>query len=94
MVHNLNNWVMDSGAMCHMTPYQQDFIPGTTYLLDKAVEVVDGYTIPLKLSGPILIQTQSNQGDEVNICVQSVTLVPNLSQQLVLLMSLANRRRS
>ena len=26
LVHDLNNWVMDSGATCHMTPYKNDFV--------------------------------------------------------------------
>ena len=24
----LTNWILDSGAMCHMTPQVPDFIPG------------------------------------------------------------------
>ena len=39
----LNNWILDSGPTCHMTPKILDFI--TVYLedTDKHIEVVDGH---------------------------------------------------
>ena len=31
----LTNWILDSGATCHMTPEVKDFIPGTLEDTDK-----------------------------------------------------------
>ena len=31
----LTNWILDSGATCHMTPEVSDFIPGTLQDTDK-----------------------------------------------------------
>ena len=33
----LTNWVLDSGATCHMTPEVSDFIPGTLEYTDKYI---------------------------------------------------------
>ena len=37
----LTNWILDSGATCHMTPYVLDFIPGSLEDTDKYIEVAD-----------------------------------------------------
>ena len=39
----LTNWVLYSGAMCHMTPEVLDFIPGSLEDTDKNIEVADGH---------------------------------------------------
>ena len=31
----LTNWILDSGATCHMTPEVSDFIPGSFEYTDK-----------------------------------------------------------
>ena len=38
----LINWILDSGATCHMTPEVTDFIPGSLEDTDKYIEVADG----------------------------------------------------
>ena len=38
----LTNWILDSGATCHMTPEVTDFIPGSLEDTDKFIEVEDG----------------------------------------------------
>ena len=35
----LTNWILDFGAMCHMTPEVSDFIPGSLVDIYKHVEV-------------------------------------------------------
>ena len=35
----LNNWISDSGATCHMTPDILDFIPRSLLETDKYIEV-------------------------------------------------------
>ena len=37
----LTNWILDSGAMYHMTPQVSDFIPGSLEDTDKYIEVAD-----------------------------------------------------
>ena len=37
----LTNWILDSGATCHMTPEVMDFIPGSLEDADKFIEVAD-----------------------------------------------------
>ena len=41
----LTNWILDSGATCHMTPEVTDFIPGTLEDTDKFIEVADGHHV-------------------------------------------------
>ena len=38
----LTNWILDSGATCHMTPEVKDFVPGTLEDTDKFIEVAYG----------------------------------------------------
>ena len=42
------NWILDSGAMCHMTPQVSDFIPGSLEDTDKHIEFVDGHHVTAK----------------------------------------------
>ena len=44
----LTNWVLDSGATCHMIPHVSDFIPGLLGDTDKNVEVVNGNHVTAK----------------------------------------------
>ena len=87
-VHDLHNWVMDSGATCHMTPYKSDFQQGSETQEDKAVEVADGFTVPSTLSGTVIIHVTSDQGDPIHIRIQGVLHVPELSRRLFSLMAL------
>ena len=44
----LTNWILDSGATCHMTPEVTDFIPGSLEDTDKFIEVADGHHVMAK----------------------------------------------
>ena len=44
----LVNWILDSGATCHMTPEITDFIPGLLEDTDKFIEVADGHLVTEK----------------------------------------------
>ena len=44
----LSNWILDSGATCHMTPEVTDFIPGSLEDRDKFIEVADGHNVTVK----------------------------------------------
>ena len=39
----LTNWILDSGATCHMTLYISDFILGLLLEIDEYIEVADGF---------------------------------------------------
>ena len=39
----LTNLILDSGAMCQMTPQFSDFIPGSLEDMDKYIEFTDGH---------------------------------------------------
>ena len=41
----LKNWILDSGATCHMTPEVSDFILVSLEDTDKHIEVVDGHHV-------------------------------------------------
>ena len=51
----LTNWILDSGATCHMTPEVTDFIPGSLEDTDKYIEVVDGHHVTAKQKGSVRI---------------------------------------
>ena len=38
----MNNWVLDLGEMCHMTPDISDFVPISLEETDKHIEFADG----------------------------------------------------
>ena len=44
----LTNWILDSGATCHMTPEVTDFIPGKLEDTDKYIEVADRHHVTSK----------------------------------------------
>ena len=44
----LTNWILDSGATCHMTPEVTDFIPGSLEDKDKFIEVADRHHVTMK----------------------------------------------
>ena len=44
----LTNWILDSGATCHMTPQVSDFILGSLEDTDKYIEVADVHYVIVK----------------------------------------------
>ena len=44
----LTNWILDSGATCHMTSEFSDFIPGLLEDTDKCIEVFDRHQATAK----------------------------------------------
>ena len=52
----LTNWILDSGATCHMTPEVTDFIPGSLENTDKFIEVADRHHVTAKQKGSVRIQ--------------------------------------
>ena len=56
------NWILDSGATCHMTPEVSYIIPGTLEDTDKYIEVADGHHVTAKQKGQVQIQTCDDNG--------------------------------
>ena len=44
----LTNWILDSGATCHMKPEVSDFIPRSLEDTDKYIEVTDRHHVTAK----------------------------------------------
>ena len=44
----LTNWILNSGATCHITPEVSDFIPGSLEDTDKYIEFTDGHHVTAK----------------------------------------------
>ena len=58
----LTNWILYSGATCHMKPEVSDFIPGSLEDTDKYIEVADGYHVTSKQKGQVRIKMCNNNG--------------------------------
>ena len=52
----LTNWILDSGATCHMTPEVTGFIPGSLEDTDKFIEVADRHHVTEKQKVQVRIQ--------------------------------------
>ena len=57
----LTNWILDSGATCHMTPEVTDIIPGALEDTEKYIEVADGHHVTAK-KGQVQIQMCNDNG--------------------------------
>ena len=47
-ISQLTNWILDSGATCHMMTEVSDFIPGSLEDTDKNIKVANGHRITAK----------------------------------------------
>ena len=52
-ISQLTNWILDSVAMCHMTPKVSYFIPGSLEDTDKHIEVANRHHVTLKQKGQV-----------------------------------------
>ena len=78
----LNNGILDSGAMCHMTPQVSDFIPGSLEDTDKHIEVADKHHVSAKQEGQIGIKICNNNGDPFIATLHNIILAPNVCGML------------
>ena len=54
----LTNWILDSGATCHMKPEVSDFILGSLEDTNKHIEVTDGHRVTAKQKRQVQINVQ------------------------------------
>ena len=58
----LTNWILDSGATCHMTTEISDFIPESLAETDKYIEVAYGHLLTAKQTGEVQINMRDDNG--------------------------------
>ena len=78
----LTNWILDSGATCHMTPEVSDFIPGLLEDKDKHIEVADGHYVTAKQKGQLRIKMCNNNEDTFIAAFHNVLLAPDRCNRL------------
>ena len=86
----LTNWILDSGATCHMTTEVTDLIPGSLEDTDKFIEVADGHHITAKQKGLVCIQMCDDNGDTFSATLYNVLLAPDLCDRLFSIITLIN----
>ena len=86
----LTNWILDSGATCHMTPEVTDFITGSLEDTDKFIEVADGHHVTAKQKGSVRIQMFENNGETFIVTLYNVLLAPDLCDRLFSIITLMN----
>ena len=78
----LTNWILVSGATCHMKPEVTDFIPGSLEDTDKFIEVADGHHVTAKQKGSVRIQMCDDNGKKIVATLYNVLLAPDLCDRL------------
>ena len=86
----LVNWILDSGATCHMTSEVSDSIPGSLEDMDKYIEVADRHHITAKQKGQVKIQMCEDNRKSFNATLHNVLLAPDLCDRLFSIITLMN----
>ena len=79
----LTNWILDSGATCHMTPEVTDFNPGSLEDTDKFIEVADGHHITPKEKGSVRIKMCDDNGKTFIVTLYNILLALDLCDRLL-----------
>ena len=74
----LTNWILDSGATCHMTPQVSYFIPGSLEDTDIYIEVADEHRIKAKQKGKFQTKMCGDNRDTFIATVHNVLVAPDL----------------
>ena len=86
----LTNWILDSGATCHMTLEVSDFIPGSFEDTDKYIEVADGHHVTAGKKVKVRIQMCNNKGKPFIATLHNVLLALDLCDRLFSIITLLN----
>ena len=86
----LTNWILDSGAMCHMTLEVSNFIQVTLEDKDKYIEVADGHHVTAKQKGQVRIKMCDDNGKTFIATLYNVLLAPDLCDRLFSIIMLMN----
>ena len=86
----LTNWILYSGAMCHMTPEVSAFIPGSLEDTDKYIEVAGGHHVTAKQKGQVGIKMCDNNGNPFIATLHNMLLSVDFCDKLFLIITLIN----
>ena len=78
----LTNWILDSGATCHMMPEVSDFIPGLLEDKDKHIEDANVHHVTAKHKWKSRIRMCDNNGDLFIATLHNVLFAPYLCDRL------------
>ena len=86
----LTNWILESGATCHMTPEVTYFVLGSLEDTDKFIEVADEHHVTAKQKGSVRIQMFDDNGETFIATLYNVLLAPDLCDRLFSIITLIN----
>ena len=86
----LTNFILDSGATCHMTPHVSYFIPGLIEDTYKCIEVLYGHPVTAKQKVQVQIKMCGDNGDTFVVTFHYVLLAPDLCDRLFLIITSIN----
>ena len=86
----LTNWILDSGAKCHITPQVQNVIPGSLEDTDKYIEVADGNYVTEKQRGKVQIKMCDDNGNPFITMLHNILFAPDLCDMLFSIITLMN----
>ena len=73
----LNNWVLYSGATCHMTPHISGYIHVSLEDIYKRIKVADGHHVTAKQKGNVQIKICGDNRDTSIATLHNVFLAPD-----------------
>ena len=87
---NLNDWIVDSGATCHMCNDDKLFVELRS--LEQPLEVMlgDGYAVEATGRGTITLEVTSMDGQASRCKLHEVLYVPDLSYNLISVSNITN----
>ena len=86
----LNNYILDSGVTCRITPEVLGFIPVSLEDTNKHIEVLDRHHITAIQKGQVQIKMCGNNGDTFIAKLHNVLLAPDLCYRLFSIIRLMN----
>ena len=84
----LTNWILYSGAMCHITPQVLVFITGLLEYTEKHIEVADRHRVTAKRKGKLRIKMCDDNGNTFIGSLHNVLLAPDLCDRLFSIITL------
>ena len=73
----LTNWIVESGATCHITPEISNFILGSLLETDKYIEFSDGHFVTAKQRGEVQIKMGYDNGKLFIARLYNILLAPD-----------------
>ena len=86
----LTNWILFSGATCHMTPQVYNCIPVLLDYTDKHIEVADGNHVTGKQRGEVRIKICDDNRDNFIATLHNALLAPDLCGSSFSIITLMN----